>query len=309
MAEFPFNLSPEEYGFMLFFLLLAALLSFYYFSRDWKRWRVIQDTPTARLRSAHQGYIELEGKGKSRPDHPIFAPLSNHQCLWYHSLVERKETVLGQKRTRTEWKILYQHTSDQSFLLDDGTGICLVNPEGAEITSNEKLVWHGNTEWPARTRVLDNDSAIVAMTSRYRYSEQLILPGQRLYILGHLQTRAPGTEQSARDIVRDLLSDWKQDRQQLLERFDANRDGEIDLAEWAVAREAARVQAHDLHQQRQNEPEVNHVDKPDNNRRPYIISVHPQTELIRKYRRHALFMLTISLGMTGCMIWLLRAYG
>lgn len=294
---------------MLFFLVLAALISFYYFARDWKRWHLIKDTPTARLRSAHQGYIELEGKGKSPSNQPIFAPLSNHQCIWYHSLVERKETILEQKRTRTEWKILYQHTSDQSFMLDDGTGTCLVNPEGAEITSNEKLIWHGNTEWPTRTRVLDSASAIVALTSRYRYSERLILPGQQLYILGHLQTRSPATEQSVQNIARDLLCDWKQDRQQLLERFDSNRDGEIDQAEWEIARKTARSQARTLHQQLLHEPEIHQVSSPENGRRPFIISVHPQTALIHKYRRHALFMLTVSLGMMSCAVWLLRVHG
>ncbi len=309
MEEFSSSLSPEEYGLTLILLLLAAVTSFYYFTRDWKRWHLIQDTPTARLRSAHQGYIELEGKGKSPPDQPIYAPLSNHQCIWYHSLVERKETILEQKHTRTEWKILYQHTSDQSFMLDDGTGTCLINPEGAEITSNEKLIWHGNTEWPTRTQVLDSASAIVALTSRYRYSERLILPGQRLYILGHLQTRSPATEQSVQNITRDLLSDWKQDREQLLERFDSNRDGEIDQAEWEIAREAAQSQARTLHQQLLHELEIHHISRLEDDRRPFIISVHPQTELIRKYRRHALFMLTVSLGMMGCAAWLLRVHG
>lgn len=309
MKEPPFVFSPEEYGFVLFILSLAALISFYYFVRDWKRWHLIKDTPTARLRSAHQGYIELAGKGKPVPDQPIFSPLSNHRCIWYHSMIEHKEVVLGEKRTRTKWEILYQHTSDQAFLLDDGTGSCLVNPKNAEITSNEKLIWHGDTEWPTRTQVLDNDSAIVAMTKRYRYSEQLILPGQQLYILGYLHTRSPATEQSVQNITRDLLDDWKQNQQQLLECFDTNQDGEIDQAEWEIAREAAQSQARTLHQQLLHELEIHHISRLEDDRRPFIISVHPQTELIRKYRRHALFMLTVSLGMMGCAAWLLRVHG
>lgn len=157
--------------------------------------------------------------------------------------------------------------------------------------------------------MLDSASAIVALTSRYRYSERLILPGQRLYILGHLQTRSPATEQSVQNITRDLLSDWKQDREQLLERFDSNRDGEIDQAEWEIAREAAQSQARTLHQQLLHELEIHHISRLEDDRRPFIISVHPQTELIRKYRRHALFMLTVSLGMMGCAAWLLRVHG
>lgn len=303
------NLTPEEYGFTLVILILTALAGFYCFIRAWKRWHLIKDTPTARLRSAHQGYIELEGKGKSLPDRPIFAPLSNHQCLWYHSLIERKETILEQKRTGTEWKVLYRNTSNHSFLLDDGTGIGLVNPEDAEIISNEKLIWYGNTEWPVRTGILSNGSAIVALASRYRYTEQLILPGQRLYIIGHLQTRSLATERSVRDIARDLLSDWKQDKQQLLTRFDTNRDGEIDLAEWEIAREAALSQAQTIHQQLLHETEIHHISTPRNSRYPFIISVRPQAELIRKYRRNALIALAGCFSMTGCILWLLHLHG
>ncbi|MCC6915981.1 GIDE domain-containing protein [Nitrosomonas sp.] len=307
--RFIHSLTPEEYGFTLAALLLAAFTGFYCFTRAWKRWHLIQDTPTARLRSAHQGYIELEGRGRALPDRPIFAPLSNHECLWYHSLIECKETLLEQKRTRTEWKVLYQNTSSHAFLLDDGTGTCVVDPEAAEIISNEKIIWHGNTEWPTRTGVLDNDSAIVALASRYRYTERLILPGQRLYLIGHLQTRSPATEKSVHDITRDLLSDWKLDREQLLERFDSNQDGEIDQAEWEVARREAFAQAQTTHQQLQQATEVNYLSMPEDKERPFIISVHPQTELIRNYRRTALIALAACFGVAGCIVWLLHVHG
>ncbi|MEQ1815560.1 MAG: E3 ubiquitin--protein ligase, partial [Nitrosomonas sp.] len=84
------ELSPEEYQFVFGALLLAILISFYLFVRNWKRLRIIEDTPTAKLRSAHQGYIELEGKGQFVDDQPIYAPLSNHPCLWYRSLIEQQ---------------------------------------------------------------------------------------------------------------------------------------------------------------------------------------------------------------------------
>lgn len=309
IASLARSLTPEEYGFALIILLLAAFTGFYCFIRAWKRWRLIQDAPTARLRSAPQGYIELEGKGKLLPDHPIFAPLSNHECLWYHSLIEYKETILEQKRTRTEWKVLYQNISNHAFMLDDGTGICVVDPEAAEIISNEKITWHGNTEWPTRTRVLDNDSAIVALASRYRYTERLILPGQHLYLIGHLQTRSPATEQSVHDVARDLLSDWKLDREQLLERFDSNRDGEIDQAEWETARKEALAQAQIIHQQLQRETETNCFSKPEGGKRPFIISARPQAELVSNYRRTALTALAASFSITGCIAWLLYIHG
>src|SRR5690606_41276938 len=90
MESFPAALSQEEYRFILIVSILSALAGFYYFMREWKRWHLIKDTPTARLRSAHQGYVELRGRGKSSSPEPCFAPLSNHECLWYDSQIERK---------------------------------------------------------------------------------------------------------------------------------------------------------------------------------------------------------------------------
>lgn len=136
---------------------------------------------------------------------------------------------------------MFQSTSPHPFLLDDGTETCLVDPDGAEIISTEKLVWYGNTEWPARAGILDNGSALAALASGYRYTEQLILPGQRLYVIGELRTKSPGTERSVKNIMRELLYHWKQDKKQLHERFDTNQDGKIDQHEGR-----SRAQLHSL---------------------------------------------------------------
>lgn len=88
----------------------------------------------------------------------------------------------------------------------------------------------------------------MALKSRYRYTERLILPRQRLYVLGQLSAYSPATHRSLREIARDLLSSWKLDSKQLLLRFDSNHDGEIDLTEWEMARKAAKAEAKVTHQ-------------------------------------------------------------
>ena len=45
------------------------------------RKRVMQDMPTAKLRSAHQGYIELQGRAELMDGTPIYAPLSREVCV------------------------------------------------------------------------------------------------------------------------------------------------------------------------------------------------------------------------------------
>jgi len=302
-------LSPEEYLFFLGTLLSAALISFYFFVCNWKRLRIIEDTPTARLRSAHQGYIELEGKGQFVDDQPIYAPLSNHPCLWYRSLIEQQETFAENGRTQTRWNVVYKNNSDHRFKLTDGVNNCYVDPDDAEVNGNEKLVWYGNTEWPTRTQILESQSIVNAMTNNYRYSEWLILPGQPLYVLGQFSTSSATAQQSARDVMINLINDWKQDQQALRNRFDINKDGKIDQEEWESARQMARSEAQKIHDQLVLEPDTHIIAKPRNTALPFIISVYSQALLVQKYRRNAFMALAACITLACTIVWLVHSRG
>lgn len=301
--------SSEDYEFVLVASLLSAVIGFYLFVRNWKRLRIVEDTPTARLRSAHQGYIELKGKGQLIDDQPIYAPLSNHPCLWYHSQIEQQETFIENGRTQIRWNVVYKNISGHRFKLTDGENNCYVDPTDAEVNGNEKLVWYGHTEWPIRTRLLESQSIVHAMISGYRYSEWLILPEQPLYILGQFSSWPPATQQSVRGVMINLINEWKQDQQALQDRFDADRNGKIDQQEWETARQAARAEAQRIHDQRTVEPVVHVIAKPHNAAQPFIISVHPQALLVRKYRRSAFLALTACIASIGTAAWLMHMHG
>jgi len=309
MSILPAELTPEDYEFSLIALLLAALISFYFFVRNWKRLRIIEDTPTARLRSAHQGYIELEGKGQFMDDQPIYAPLSNHPCLWYRSQIEQQETFTENGRTQTRWNVVYKNISNHRFKLTDGANSCYVDPDDAEVNGSERLVWYGNTEWPTRTQILESQSIVHAMTNSYRYSEWLILPGQSLYILGQFKTWSATAQQSGRDVMISLISDWKQDQSALRERFDSNKDGNIDQQEWEVARQEARSEAQQIHDQLVLVPDTHIIAKLDNATQPFIISVYPQALLVQKYRRNTFIALAACIALICTIAWLAHSHG
>ncbi len=309
MATVAAELSTEEYRLILGLLLLAAIASFYFFARNWKRVRLIENTPTARLRSAPQGYVELIGKTQGYGDQPIYAPLSNHPCLWYHSQIDQQETFTENGRSQTRWNTVYQNVSDHRFKLIDGDSYCYVDPSDAEVRGNEKLVWYGNTEWPTRTQILESQSIALAMKHNYRYSEQLILPGQSLYILGQFRTCSAIAEQSVRDVMINLIDDWKKDQTALKHRFDTNRDGAIDQIEWESARQQAHTEAQKIHAQLALEPDENIITQPNDPKRPFIISVYPQSSLARHYKKTSHWSLTACVALLGITIWLIHARG
>lgn len=78
----------------------------------------------------------------------------------------------------------------------------------------------------------------------YRQTEWLLLPGDMLYAIGQFETINADTHAlDEKQEIAALLAQWKRDRARLLQRFDRNRDGEIDLAEWEAARSAAAEEA------------------------------------------------------------------
>ncbi len=100
---------------------LMALLSLWAWSGALKRRRAIADTPTSRIASAAQGYVELQGNGRPMAGLPLVSPLSGGRCLWYRNTTEQKDS-------ENQWKVINRDESEASFVLDDGSGLCAVDP-------------------------------------------------------------------------------------------------------------------------------------------------------------------------------------
>ena len=246
---------------------------------DTRRQRLIHDIPTSRIASAAQGYAELSGHLDRAAQELLPAKLSQTPCVWYRYQIEEKDAD-------NKWHTEEYGESDQTFVLRDATGLCVIDPEGAEITTSHKRVW---TE-------LDR-----------RYTEYLLLPDDGLYALGEFATLGPDTapQRFKRDVA-DLLAAWKADRDDLLLRFDANRDGEIDLQEWDHARAAAEEQIRTEHAARATEPPLHRLGKPPHGR-PYLLSNLGDVHLSWRYRRWAWAHLTIFIASCGGLAyWLLQ---
>ena len=177
-----------------------------------------------------------------------------------------------------KWSRIEQGETDASFLLADSTGRCVVDPAGAEIVTNNKETW---TE------------------GDYRYTEWKILQHNPVYVLGDFRTLAH--EPSAADMESDisaLLTEWKRDHAALLERFDHNRDGTIDLGEWEQVRLAARAEVEKNCREMQAAPELSVVQAPRDGRQ-YLISNMSQRELERMYRLRIWAHLAIFIAAMG----------
>ena len=101
----------------LLIIVLGAAVGWLAASR---RYHLIVDTPTSRIASAAQGYVELQGYCQLHPGSPPLGFRSGPPCVWYRYNVRR----VGDSSSR----LLDRGQSDETFLLDDGSGQCIVDP-------------------------------------------------------------------------------------------------------------------------------------------------------------------------------------
>ena len=303
------HLSEAEYWGLLLFAAGLALAGFYYAFRCFARARLIENAPTARVRSAHQGYVELVGEVLSLPGEPVLAPLTGIPCCWYRYKIEKQ----GDKH----WRSVEGDTSDALFLLRDETGDCLLDPEGAEVTASDRTVWYGHSRYPharpdpGKQRPQTTLRRVADLLNRdlgggrYRYTEERIYAGDRLYALGLFKSEDDlDQRQQQEEWVRGLLRAWKQDRAGLLARFDLNRDGEIDQREWEMVRRAAQRQA-EVAQKEQNVPSLHRLGATDSSSHPFLISTLPEFDLVRRYRWRAIGAISLFFLSGAGASWLL----
>jgi len=203
-----------------FALAAMSAVSLAAWAANYRRYRQVHDLPTSRIASAAQGYVELVGRSLSIADAPVIAPLSKQPCCWYSYQIERKTSD-------DKWRHEDSGESVEHFLLVDGTGQCVISPDGAEVMYARSNRW---TE------------------GSHRYTEELLLPHGTLYALGEFRTTSGASLALNENAdVRDLIAEWKKDPPALLARFDADKSGALDLKEWEDARLVAQREVRKRH--------------------------------------------------------------
>lgn len=231
--------------------------------------------------------MEIIGQVIAGEDGMLSSPLSGRPCVWYRIRIDRYQS--NQNNKGGSWRPVKRETSASWFQIDDGTGVCLVDPEGASVSTRHKKVWYGQSELPAAllSTVSFNRYAatILGTGARYRYTEELIFQYESLYALGRFRSLGGGRERLDLNAARgEILRHWKQDQAALIGRFDADGDGKIDQQEWQQARQQAHKEA--LKQQRQLDemPTLHLICDPETAGQPFILSTHDENRLSRRFR-------------------------
>jgi hypothetical protein len=234
--------------------VLCALVAMLAWAFNFKRLLGMSEIPVATIASATQGYVELFGTSKSVT--PTRSPIRGVECVWFRLWIYSRDT-------NYMWRLADYRISEQLFELQDDSGVCRIDPKGAEVfaASRHIVVQHG-----------------------HKYIEDVLFADKPVYVLGDLDTGSQiNTEAEIHKDAGKLITQLKQSKARLLQQFDLNRDGEIDMQEWELARERAYAEARATHAQRL-QSEVHLIAKPANKRLFLISGISPHA-LRQHYRR------------------------
>ena len=260
---------------------LAAIISLIAWSLTIKRRNTLARIPVSRIVSAAQGHVHLAGRGRPIEGVPLLSPVSSAPCLWYKIRVLQKRSNPGlldlidylfDGASRIQ---VNSEESDDPFIIDDGSGTAtIMDPENAEIICSQK-----------QKHSQDGDTII-----EYRFN--INCP---LYVLGDFRTLDRNeVELDKHADTGELLVQWKTDQKTLRERFDLDKDQQINTLEWNLARQAARREVEKQHQEFRNRPNEHMIEKPASGKL-YLISDIAPKKLAFRYLLWSFFHLAFFL--------------
>lgn len=231
-----------------------ALIGVHAWLRSLRHTRAILDTPTSRIASAAQGFVEIAGVGRPLPGMEVRSPARHLPCLWYR--------YRRYARRDTKWFLEDSGESEAEFLIDDGSGLCMLRPYDAEVVSDRVDTY------------IEND---------VRHVEETLLAGESIHALGRFVSRGGHVEFDARRELDQVLTEWKADQATLGDRFDSDGDGKLDSVEWSTALTAAQREVEDRRAEARGTPAMHSLEKPRDGR-PYLIANCATEGVARRFR-------------------------
>lgn len=193
--------SSENDPLLLACLGLAGGMALFIFGfRVRKRYKVIEHTPTSKVRSVAVGLVELQGVAEIETA-PMLSPFAQTECVYYSYKVEERR----KSGKNTRWVTVASGQSSSPFRVKDDTGSLLILPSGATcsfaVDQNYRMQLFSSasedTFKAGLERIGFNYQGLFG-DKPLRCSETYIQPGDQLFVLG-TATRRKGTIDSERN--------------------------------------------------------------------------------------------------------------
>ena len=183
--------------------IVAAGLGVYLFYRGFRmlqRKRLIENTPTSKIRSASMGLVEISGLATG--PYTMLAPITAMPCYYAHTIGWEWK----QRGKNKQWVKFADENRHVPFFLDDNTGRMLIDPRGAEMDIhcdfkeeyNKSIFFSGKEMSETVSSFLARHG--ISTDRKVKIEEYCIKPKNALFILGTL-TENPGLNVNATPVM------------------------------------------------------------------------------------------------------------
>ena len=185
--------------------VIGACAGVYLFYRGFgilRRKRLIQNTPTSKIRSAAMGLVEVNGLAVG--PYVMNAPITGFPCYYHRSVAWQ----LKQSGKNKSWQKVADECRHLPFYLDDNTGRLLINPQGAEMDIHRDFheeyrtsLFSNSVDMPVNVSTFLMRHGI-STDKKIKVEEYCIKPKNALFILGTLSEN-PGLKVSPDPVVTE----------------------------------------------------------------------------------------------------------
>src|SRR3982751_1532787 len=118
---------------VILFGMGAAALGYFNWRAGSRGSSLIRGTATSKIAFAAMGFAEVQGAASASVEGPLRDPITHDPCVWFE-IETQKFSFLDKCR----WRTVKRVRSSRSIVIDDGSGRCLVSPDGVAMDLREE---------------------------------------------------------------------------------------------------------------------------------------------------------------------------
>ncbi|MBI5389437.1 hypothetical protein HZB01_03595 [Candidatus Woesearchaeota archaeon] len=173
--------------------------------------KMIENTPTSKVRSIAMGRVEVYGAAVPDKGKVLQSPLSRKNCVYYRCIIEEYRHAGKSSR----WVTLKDENDGIPFFLQDETGKVLVDPIGADIEIPKDAQYNSSfgrdppkeVQFFLKTQNIAFEGLFGA-NKQMRFTEYYIAPQDKLYIMGTAM-KNPAVKASAVGVENVMIAKGK----------------------------------------------------------------------------------------------------
>jgi len=171
-------------------LLVLACACAYFAWRNYTTRNLIATTPTSAVAEVRRGLVELQGH-VAAADMVLQAPMSGRDCVYYRFTVQQRRARHSGSRASNSWATVVNDSQAVDCLLVDDSGAAEIALPLAKVVLDPDVRQQSgflSDAPPELERMLQErygrSSKGWVFNKTMRYTETLLEPGDRLYVLG-----------------------------------------------------------------------------------------------------------------------------